>query len=432
VLTIQGVEIPSKAWCNVLLVAEKRSISFQIARISFRKITLWDKRPITIAVQSDACCTQQLEIGMPISVACECGQGFQAKDALAGKTVKCPKCGNPLQIPSPSSNPLGNSDPLGLGDLGSTGADPLGGGALPGSPAPDFPQSSMPMSGAAGFGQQSAPWAGQPQAQTKKKKGGIPRVWLFGGIGAGVVVVLAIVGIVIAMSLGGSEDESPTTAANNDSAKPDGATGKASENSPVKQGGTAVTNTLTGKDTTAAKHNPAVSADAIIGKWTVTHEWDETKYVDFQTKHRGRSASGIKAGLQAMRDLEKIHEVEKVTYEFRSDNTFTMSGHSVKDGQWHVRKESSEGIALDLKYLKETTGRLVEEIPEGFDKWKRELFVFSNKDECKVYKLGIRLVDSGERAEVTEPGVNKVVDKDWLVDDPPKPYEWKLFRRSEE
>jgi hypothetical protein len=133
-----------------------------------------------------------------------------------------------------------------------------------------------------------------------------------------------------------------------------------------------------------------------------------------------------------MRDLGKIHEVEKVTYEFRSDNTFTMSGHSVKDGQWHVRKESSEGIALDLKYLKETTGRLVEEIPEGFDKWKRELFVFSNKDECKVYKLGIRLVDSGERAEVTEPGVNKVVDKDWLVDDPPKPYEWKLFRRSEE
>ena len=36
---------------------------------------------------------------MPISIACKCGQKFAAKDSLAGKTVKCPKCGQPLKIP---------------------------------------------------------------------------------------------------------------------------------------------------------------------------------------------------------------------------------------------------------------------------------------------------------------------------------------------
>jgi DNA-directed RNA polymerase subunit RPC12/RpoP len=37
---------------------------------------------------------------MPITVACACGAKFAAKDELAGKRVKCPKCGDALQIPS--------------------------------------------------------------------------------------------------------------------------------------------------------------------------------------------------------------------------------------------------------------------------------------------------------------------------------------------
>jgi len=36
---------------------------------------------------------------MPIKVSCQCGQAFNAPDKLAGKTVKCPKCQNPLAIP---------------------------------------------------------------------------------------------------------------------------------------------------------------------------------------------------------------------------------------------------------------------------------------------------------------------------------------------
>lgn len=38
---------------------------------------------------------------MPIKVVCKCGAQFTAKDALAGKAVKCPKCSQPLRIPSP-------------------------------------------------------------------------------------------------------------------------------------------------------------------------------------------------------------------------------------------------------------------------------------------------------------------------------------------
>lgn len=41
---------------------------------------------------------------MPIKVACSCGQKFSARDAMAGKRVKCPKCNEPLTIPKPRSS----------------------------------------------------------------------------------------------------------------------------------------------------------------------------------------------------------------------------------------------------------------------------------------------------------------------------------------
>jgi len=37
---------------------------------------------------------------MPIKVTCKCGQTLNAKDELAGKTVRCPKCKEPLRIPA--------------------------------------------------------------------------------------------------------------------------------------------------------------------------------------------------------------------------------------------------------------------------------------------------------------------------------------------
>lgn len=41
---------------------------------------------------------------MPIPVTCRCGQKLAAKEEFAGKTVKCPKCQQPLPIPQPAKS----------------------------------------------------------------------------------------------------------------------------------------------------------------------------------------------------------------------------------------------------------------------------------------------------------------------------------------
>lgn len=56
---------------------------------------------------------------MPIKVQCACGKAFAAKDELAGKTVKCPNCQQPLKIaagggnnqPAKAAAPTGKSAP---------------------------------------------------------------------------------------------------------------------------------------------------------------------------------------------------------------------------------------------------------------------------------------------------------------------------------
>src|SRR5688572_14554857 len=52
---------------------------------------------------------------MSIPVTCQCGQRFAANDQLAGKTVKCPKCGGALYVAAPETvrfAPLPAADPL--------------------------------------------------------------------------------------------------------------------------------------------------------------------------------------------------------------------------------------------------------------------------------------------------------------------------------
>jgi hypothetical protein len=60
-------------------------------------------------------------VTMPIKVACKCGQTFAAKDELAGKVVKCPKCANPLKVPAPQKKAASVAAPApmtgGLADL---------------------------------------------------------------------------------------------------------------------------------------------------------------------------------------------------------------------------------------------------------------------------------------------------------------------------
>lgn len=71
---------------------------------------------------------------MPIQVACQCGQRFAAKDELAGRTVKCPKCGSPLAIPRPSAS---QPAPPPGGPAGYTGQGFAPPGAYPQQPYPD-------------------------------------------------------------------------------------------------------------------------------------------------------------------------------------------------------------------------------------------------------------------------------------------------------
>ncbi len=64
---------------------------------------------------------------MAIAITCTCGKSFQAKVELAGKTVKCPSCGQPLAIPQlvdkqqspePEKQPVGvDDDPLATTDV---------------------------------------------------------------------------------------------------------------------------------------------------------------------------------------------------------------------------------------------------------------------------------------------------------------------------
>lgn len=48
---------------------------------------------------------------MPIKVTCVCGQSFAAKDELAGRRVKCPKCSQPLAIPAAGAIPAAPAGP---------------------------------------------------------------------------------------------------------------------------------------------------------------------------------------------------------------------------------------------------------------------------------------------------------------------------------
>lgn len=48
---------------------------------------------------------------MPIVASCQCGAKFAAQDHLAGKTVRCPKCAQPLQIPNAASSPTPTPQP---------------------------------------------------------------------------------------------------------------------------------------------------------------------------------------------------------------------------------------------------------------------------------------------------------------------------------
>ena len=116
---------------------------------------------------------------MPISVQCVCAKKFSAPDKLAGKRVKCPSCGQPLDIPDPAADPLfpelsegdlvAADDPLAQAPVpaapGSPLGNPLAGAGDPLAQAPGPAALGSPLGGPlAGAGGPLQPAAGVPQA----------------------------------------------------------------------------------------------------------------------------------------------------------------------------------------------------------------------------------------------------------------------------
>jgi WD40 repeat protein len=116
---------------------------------------------------------------MPILARCTCGKSFQAKEALAGKRVKCPACGSVFVVPSPSPAAVNAADdPLGLGDLGATDPSWDVGKLSPSTLGPN-PSRSQPAA---------------PGKRQTSERGGLstPAVLLICGVVGGVLLLLMV------------------------------------------------------------------------------------------------------------------------------------------------------------------------------------------------------------------------------------------------
>jgi hypothetical protein len=154
---------------------------------------------------------------MPIPVTCACGQAFRAKDELAGKRIKCPKCGQVLDIPKPQGGE-GESGASGLSPLDDllrldaapmdpgTAANQLG--AQPGPPA-QLPQAGgFVAPGVGGF----QPAFGQP-APSKSSSSGSKKTLMIALCGLGGFAVLAIgVLVLLLVSRGGDGNQTQSSA----------------------------------------------------------------------------------------------------------------------------------------------------------------------------------------------------------------------------
>ena len=74
---------------------------------------------------------------MPIKVTCQCGQRFAAKERLAGRKVKCPKCGSLLKIPQPEQSKPDQPNGPEPGKQPGAMADLLHEGGMDGAAAPN-------------------------------------------------------------------------------------------------------------------------------------------------------------------------------------------------------------------------------------------------------------------------------------------------------
>src|SRR5207253_9574216 len=96
---------------------------------------------------------------MAIKVQCACGKAFAAKDELAGRTVKCPACQQPLKIPGGPATAAPAAKPAAAKPAAQPAAKPAA--AKTAAPAPAagagdlFDEVGLQ---AAAAGQQPRPW----------------------------------------------------------------------------------------------------------------------------------------------------------------------------------------------------------------------------------------------------------------------------------
>jgi hypothetical protein len=122
---------------------------------------------------------------MPITITCQCQKSFQAPDLLAGRTVKCPNCARPLEIPHlPDHSDLFDE----LADLAA---------------AADFapPAGAVPARRGAGLG-------AAPHALTLHRPARSVPLGLIAGGGVAAVTVVALIVVLVAAGPDRSERRS--------------------------------------------------------------------------------------------------------------------------------------------------------------------------------------------------------------------------------
>ncbi|MCI0362105.1 MAG: DUF1559 domain-containing protein [Planctomycetaceae bacterium] len=201
---------------------------------------------------------------MPVVVSCRCGQRFQAPDHLAGKTVPCPACGQPLSIgsasaaaaPAAAQKPrppaAANKPATGIAVTcacgrtlrapeslrGRSAKCPSCGGLVQVPPAPsaeidifgiDPLMSSDPLAGPAGFPAAdplAAPAGGplhRPAAAQAATSAGGTNKWLLIGVGGGGAALALIVVVAVLVSMGGNSNVAEAPSANTPTNQPSAA-----------------------------------------------------------------------------------------------------------------------------------------------------------------------------------------------------------------
>lgn len=149
---------------------------------------------IQIPVASGVAPMENAAATSPIAVTCQCGKSFKAPPKLAGKQVVCPACKSAVSIPHPQpvvedllaggdlDDPLGATGDDPLGNLGDLASDPLM-GAMP----MQTPGAALPNYAA----------GGPPATKTKQSSGFDPKIILYIGGGIFGVIFLACAGLFV-------------------------------------------------------------------------------------------------------------------------------------------------------------------------------------------------------------------------------------------